>query len=143
MQEWFNWHAWKACVPQKGTGGSNPPLSATTIAPRSTAAGFCFQLSKPGSPERRTAENKNRYERQLISEQLLLQGPLPGITPSEARRNPRSCPSRASLSAGQLKTKTDMSGSSYRSNCCCRDLSRGSRRAKRGVIPGAVQARLA
>jgi len=28
MQEWFNWHAWKACVPQKGTGGSNPPLSA-------------------------------------------------------------------------------------------------------------------
>ncbi len=29
MQEWFNWHAWKACVPQKGTGGSNPPLSAT------------------------------------------------------------------------------------------------------------------
>ena len=29
MQEWLNWHAWKACVPQKGTGGSNPPLSAT------------------------------------------------------------------------------------------------------------------
>ncbi len=28
MQEWLNWHAWKACVPQKGTGGSNPPLSA-------------------------------------------------------------------------------------------------------------------
>ena len=28
MQEWFNWHAWKACVPQKGTGGSKPPLSA-------------------------------------------------------------------------------------------------------------------
>ena len=28
MQEWFNWHAWKACVPQKGTGGSNPFLSA-------------------------------------------------------------------------------------------------------------------
>ena len=28
VQEWLNWHAWKACVPQKGTGGSNPPLSA-------------------------------------------------------------------------------------------------------------------
>ena len=28
MQEWLIWHAWKACVPQKGTGGSNPPLSA-------------------------------------------------------------------------------------------------------------------
>ena len=33
MQEWFNWHAWKACVPQKGTGGSNPPLSATGSRP--------------------------------------------------------------------------------------------------------------
>ena len=30
MQEWFNWPAWKACVPHKGTGGSNPPLSAKT-----------------------------------------------------------------------------------------------------------------
>ena len=28
MQEWLIWHAWKACVLQKGTGGSNPPLSA-------------------------------------------------------------------------------------------------------------------
>ena len=28
MQEWLNWHAWKACVPQKGTAGSNPALSA-------------------------------------------------------------------------------------------------------------------
>ena len=29
MQEWLNWHAWKACKPQKGFGGSNPSLSAT------------------------------------------------------------------------------------------------------------------
>ncbi len=28
MQEWLNWHAWKACVPLKGTAGSNPALSA-------------------------------------------------------------------------------------------------------------------
>ncbi len=28
MQEWLNWHAWKACVPRKGTEGSNPSLSA-------------------------------------------------------------------------------------------------------------------
>ena len=28
MQEWFNWHAWKACVRQKCTAGSNPALSA-------------------------------------------------------------------------------------------------------------------
>ena len=32
MQEWLNWHAWKACVLQKGTGGSNPPLSAIESA---------------------------------------------------------------------------------------------------------------
>ena len=28
MTEWLKVHAWKACVSQKGTGGSNPPLSA-------------------------------------------------------------------------------------------------------------------
>jgi hypothetical protein len=28
VQEWFNWHAWKACRPQKGLEGSNPSLSA-------------------------------------------------------------------------------------------------------------------
>ena len=28
MLEWFKRHAWKACVLQKGTGGSNPFLSA-------------------------------------------------------------------------------------------------------------------
>ena len=28
MQEWLIWHAWKACEPLKGSGGSNPPLSA-------------------------------------------------------------------------------------------------------------------
>ncbi len=31
MQEWLNWHAWKACVPLKGTEGSNPSLSAFFI----------------------------------------------------------------------------------------------------------------
>ena len=28
VQEWLNWHAWKACVPRNGTEGSNPSLSA-------------------------------------------------------------------------------------------------------------------
>ena len=28
MQEWLNWHAWKACKPLKGFRGSNPLLSA-------------------------------------------------------------------------------------------------------------------
>ena len=30
MSEWLKEHAWKACVPQKGTVGSNPTLSAET-----------------------------------------------------------------------------------------------------------------
>ena len=29
MQEWLNWHAWKACEPLKGSAGSNPALSAS------------------------------------------------------------------------------------------------------------------
>ena len=28
--EWLKRHAWKACIPLKGIGGSNPPLSAYT-----------------------------------------------------------------------------------------------------------------
>ena len=31
MQEWLNWHAWKACVLLNGTEGSNPSLSAEYI----------------------------------------------------------------------------------------------------------------
>ena len=30
MLEWLKRHAWKACIPQKGIGGSNPPRSAKT-----------------------------------------------------------------------------------------------------------------
>ncbi len=32
MQEWLNWHAWKACEPLKGSAGSNPALSAEKTA---------------------------------------------------------------------------------------------------------------
>jgi hypothetical protein len=31
MQEWLIWPAWKACIPHKGIGGSNPPLSAMEL----------------------------------------------------------------------------------------------------------------
>ena len=41
MQEWLNWHAWKACVPQKGTAGSNPALSASK---EPVFTGFCFLM---------------------------------------------------------------------------------------------------
>ena len=62
MQEWLNWHAWKACVPQKGTGGSNPPLSATPdysrSAPRRNGI-FFFKPVEPCSYERERLKNKN------------------------------------------------------------------------------------
>ena len=31
MSEWFKEHAWKVCVLQKGTAGSNPALSAVIM----------------------------------------------------------------------------------------------------------------
>lgn len=31
MLEWLKRHAWKACIPLKGIGGSNPPLSASYV----------------------------------------------------------------------------------------------------------------
>ena len=43
MQEWLNWPAWKASKPQKGFGGSNPPLSAQSS--RDTA--LLFLLIQP------------------------------------------------------------------------------------------------
>ena len=44
MQEWLNWPAWKASKPQKGFGGSNPPLSAKRNGARRcrTIGIFCF-----------------------------------------------------------------------------------------------------
>jgi hypothetical protein len=32
VQEWLNWQHWKCCVPQKGTVGSNPTLSAIFLS---------------------------------------------------------------------------------------------------------------
>lgn len=37
VAEWFKAHAWKACKPFKGFGGSNPPLSASTLHPLPTS----------------------------------------------------------------------------------------------------------
>ncbi len=41
MQEWLNWPAWKASKPQKGFGGSNPPLSAAKKRSNKIASLFC------------------------------------------------------------------------------------------------------
>ena len=47
MLEWFKRHAWKACVLQKGTGGSNPFLSATNEADLIESASFVIIKVKP------------------------------------------------------------------------------------------------
>ena len=47
VSEWSNEHAWKVCVPQTGTEGSNPSLSAINFLPQYTRdeyiAVFCLQ----------------------------------------------------------------------------------------------------
>jgi hypothetical protein len=38
-ESWLNRHAWRACVPQKGTVGSNPTLSARGLGDGMYAGG--------------------------------------------------------------------------------------------------------
>lgn len=44
MQEWLNWHAWKACIPLKGIRGSNPLLSADKSVNQASAGFALFSL---------------------------------------------------------------------------------------------------
>ena len=56
MQEWLNWHAWKACEPLKGSEGSNPSLSAENEAVTNTVtASFFAALRKLGKEHNDTA----------------------------------------------------------------------------------------
>ena len=46
MLEWLKRHAWKACIPLKGIGGSNPPLSAKWLqADFKTVVRKAFKIS--------------------------------------------------------------------------------------------------
>ena len=40
VSEWSNEHAWKVCVPQTGTEGSNPSLSAINFLPQYIRDGY-------------------------------------------------------------------------------------------------------
>ena len=57
MQEWLNWHAWKACEPLKGSAGSNPALSATGIKPRESEV-FLFSPNAHTAGVKVFVENK-------------------------------------------------------------------------------------
>ena len=80
MQEWFNWHAWKACVPQKGTGGSNPPLSAKAkIIHRRSRGIFILGISEPCSHERGKPQNKKTIRVKRVRDYFGFEAPPPGI----------------------------------------------------------------
>jgi protoheme ferro-lyase len=77
--EWLKRHAWKACIPLKGIGGSNPSLSATnaenqqiakqtpSFAPKNVKSGV-FVLFKIIQPlhNKRVAILKESDEKRLI-----------------------------------------------------------------------------
>ena len=75
MQEWFNWPAWKASVPQKGTGGSNPPLSATTNYSCGLPWEFCFQFGRTKLVLEGRNENKMTRRVKRVRSNLELQDP--------------------------------------------------------------------
>ena|SRR5690606_11913834 len=64
VQEWLNWHAWKACIPQ-GIEGSNPSLSATNKKPREAGL-FYFPASQACMSEQRNKKAMLRSSRLLI-----------------------------------------------------------------------------
>ena len=80
MQEWLNWHAWKACVLQKGTGGSNPPLSATPDYSRRLLRDFCFYAGPDGLARVGRIKNKKPIERSEMGVIRSYQDPPKGIT---------------------------------------------------------------
>ena len=75
MLEWLKRHAWKACIPLKGIGGSNPPLSAFTVKKRKLimASFFAFITKITGMASHgRTCSVRNPYGRIGKSYALLM-----------------------------------------------------------------------
>ena len=64
VQEWLNWHAWKACKPLKGFGGSNPPLSAEIEMNESWNK--CLTLFFFEGFERRDGGVRNAFSRNIV-----------------------------------------------------------------------------
>ncbi len=87
MPEWSNGLAWKVSVPQKGTGGSNPPLSANEAMPPASESEqefFAFRGCVETEGFQKRAKNaKNRPEGGGIAK---VDSPPNGITES----NPHS-----------------------------------------------------
>ena len=80
MSEWFKERAWKVRIPQKGIGGSNPPLSARPESVRARIAtmlqSFFCALPTPSLLERGIREQKRiHYAVVLDLPTLCLQGP--------------------------------------------------------------------
>ena len=56
MLEWLKRHAWKACIPQKGIGSSNLPLSANYLKLSVQRWAFFVQVRQELAPVRTYAE---------------------------------------------------------------------------------------
>ena len=74
MLEWLKRHAWKACILQKGIGGSNPPLSAkdkeNRPASKLAPVFFVFRQARrrrAGMSEHEVRRNPGEVGRGLIS----------------------------------------------------------------------------
>ncbi len=82
MQEWFNWLAWKASIPHKGIGGSNPPLSAKEEKAGQSPV-FCFSSEdrKPAFEAERRKTKKLMHSIRLF---FALKHPPQG-SPNEVR----------------------------------------------------------
>ena len=73
MLEWLKRHAWKACIPQKGIGGSNPPLSAKNLKLSAKRWAFFVQGRQELAPVRTCAEKAQRPEGREL--QIVCKGP--------------------------------------------------------------------
>ena len=124
MQEWLNWPAWKARIPHKGIGGSNPPLSASEVK-AGYSPGFLFSL--PGGSLLTTPEKKIKN---FAKQRLLLQCKLPH--PGE-RRAKRGNPPFSFLSGGSLLTTPEKKIKNFAKQ---RLLRIGEIRSAQSQVPG-------
>jgi hypothetical protein len=80
MQEWFNWHAWKACVPLEAGPGVRIPLSPQQQGnSRARARLFCF-YAEPTLVHQVEDLHKNKNKSGETGFALLLLGSPKGIT---------------------------------------------------------------
>lgn len=67
VSEWSNEHAWKVCVPQTGTEGSNPSLSAINFSPQYIRNEYIAVFVCRGM-----GEKWGKFDESLTSEKIMI-----------------------------------------------------------------------